>query len=194
MLHFFKNIPAHEKKITISTMLTLGRIALVPSIVGAMVYAWWGIACALFGIAAITDALDGYLARLWKEQTMLGACLDPLADKLLVLACFFTLAYIQSPLFAIPQWFVVIVLIKELLLIIGTVLLYGAKGHIDIRPTFLGKITTMLQLSFIAWLFACYFFGWVPVKTYSTLLVVVLVLVCACLVQYGVRAIRENKG
>jgi cardiolipin synthase len=191
MINFLKKIPPHEKKITLSTVLTLVRMLLAPAIVVAMLAHCWGIAFGLFCVAAISDALDGYLARLWHEQTFLGACLDPIADKLLVLSCFFTLAFIQSPLFTIPQWFVILVLAKELILIGGSIIFYLIKGHIDIKPTLLGKMTTVVQMAFIIWLFACYFFSWVPVKTYASMLGVVLLLVFASLVQYGAIGIRQ---
>ena len=194
MINFLKKLPPHEKKITLSTMLTLLRIALVPCIVSAMLMEWWGAAFSMFCVAAVSDALDGYLARLWHEQTFLGACLDPIADKLLVLSCFFTLAFIRSPLFTIPQWFVVLVLVKELILIGGSITFYLIKGHIDIKPTLLGKMTTVVQMFFIIWLFACYFFSWLPVKTYASMLGVVLLLVFASLVQYGTIGIRQLFG
>src|SRR5476651_2511993 len=138
---FLKKLPDHEKKITFSTLLTLARIAITPMIVIAMATFNWGIACTLFCIAAATDIADGYLARWLNERTFLGACLDPIADKLLVLSCFFTLAFVQSPLFSIPLWFVLLVLCKELILIIGATILYYLKGHITIHPTLLGKTT-----------------------------------------------------
>lgn len=194
MINFLKKLPAHEKKITLSTLLTLLRIALTPCIVACMLMGWWGIAFTLFCIAAISDALDGYLARLWHEQTFLGACLDPIADKLLVLSCFFTLAFIQSPLFTIPQWFVVLVLLKEIILIGGSIVFYVIKGHIDIKPTLLGKMSTVVQMCFIIWLFACYFFSWLPVKTYTSMLGIVLILVFASLVQYGTIGMRQLFG
>lgn len=184
MINFFKKLPPHEKKITLSTMLTLLRIVLVPCIVGSMLEGWWGVACALFCIAAITDVLDGYLARWLNEKTFLGACLDPIADKLLVLSCFFTLAFVQSPLFIIPQWFFILVLVKELILLGGSVVFYLIKGHLDVRPTLLGKSTAVVQMGFIIWLFACYFFHWLPVKTYTSMLAIVLIMVFASLIQY----------
>lgn len=192
--NFFKKLPAHEKKVTASTMLTLVRIALVPFIVGAMVVQGWGTAFTLFFIAAITDVLDGNLARWMNEKTFLGACLDPLADKLLVVSCFLTLAFVQSPLFLIPRWFVFVVLCKELLQIAGAIALYNIKGHIEVQPTILGKLTTMVQISFIAWLFACYFFAWLPIKTYYCMLGVVLLLVVASFVQYARIGIAQLKN
>ena len=129
-IRFFKRLPAHEKKITISTLFTLARIAITPLIVIAMVFQQWGAAFILFVCAALTDIIDGHLARLCDEKTFLGACLDPIADKILILSCFFMLAFVQSPLFTIPLWFVLLVLIKELVLIGGAIALYIIKGHI----------------------------------------------------------------
>ncbi len=190
-LRFLKNLPAHEKKLTLSSLFTLARIALVPFIVGAMIAQQWGVAFFLFVVASATDFFDGYIARLRNEQTFLGACLDPLADKLLVLSCFFTLAFVSTPFFKLPSWFVWAVLFKELILIVGAGAMYAIKGHLEVRPTWLSKITTVVQLSFIAWLFACYFFGWFPVKTYYTMLGVVLVMVFAALVQYAVIGMKQ---
>jgi len=178
---------------TLSTLLTLVRMGLTPFIVGAMVASWWGTAFVLFCIAAITDVLDGNLARWLNEKTFLGACLDPIADKLLVLSCFATIAFVKSPLFSIPLWFVVLVLCKESILIGGAIILYYLKGHIEMRPTLLGKTTTVVQMGFIIWLFACYFFQWVPVKTYYCMLGIVIILVFSSLAQYVIIGVRQLK-
>ena len=183
-LRFFKRLPAREKKITWSTMFTLARIALVPFIIGCMIVGYWGTAFVLFLAAALTDVIDGNLARLLNEKTFLGACLDPIADKFLILAIFATFAFVAMLLFSIPSWFVWLVLCKEMLLLGGAVLVYRMQGHITVQPTILGKVTTLVQIIFIVWLFACYFFHWLPVKTYYTMLGIVLVLVFASFIDY----------
>lgn len=184
------NLPDHEKRITISTCFTLVRVALTPIIVGAMITQHWGVAFWLFVIASLTDTVDGTLARLRGEKTFLGALLDPIADKFLLLSIFFTLAFVQSPLFNIPQWFVWFVLAKELIQAFGFVLVYTINGHIKIEPRLLGKLTTTAQMLFIIWLFACYFFAWVPIKTYYTALGILLVLVLASFIQYTLMGIQ----
>lgn len=189
-MEFLRKLPAREKKITFSTVLTILRIILVPIIVIAMIMHCWGISFSLFVIAAVTDCLDGTLARLLHQKTFLGAFLDPLADKFLILSCFFTLAFVQSPLCVIPKWFVWFVLCKEVLQLSGAVFVYLRKGHIEIRPTLLGKVTAMAQMCFIIWLFACYFFQWVPIKTYYTMLGLLLILITVSLVQYALIGIR----
>jgi len=191
---WFKRLPAHEKRMTISTVLTIGRIVLVPFIVISMVLHFWGLAFILFTTAAVTDVLDGALARWRNERTLLGAGLDPIADKFLLVSCFFALAFMQTPLLPIPQWFVLIVLIKEMVLIAGTFYVYFKSGHIEIQPTRLGKTTTAVQVIFIAWLFFCYFFNWLPIKTFYSVLWLVVILVIASFVQYGRIGIRQLKS
>jgi len=180
----FKNLPPEETRITFSTMLTLARIVLTPFIVVAMIVGHWGVAFWLFVISALFDTLDGNVARWFNQQTFLGACLDPIADKILLISCFATLAFIDGPLFSIPKWFVLLVLAKELLVIGGSFFIYFVKGHLEVKPTILGKSTTVAQVWFIIWLFACYFFGWLPVKTYYTALGILFVLVVLSLIQY----------
>ncbi len=189
-LQFFKRLPAHEKKITIPTLFTLARIVLTPIIVAAMVMQYWGVAFILFVLAALTDMIDGNLARYYGEHTFLGACLDPIADKFLLLSCFFTLAFVQTPLFTIPIWFVLLVLCKEVVLIGAAILVYMLKGHIEVKPLLLGKLTAVVQMGFIIWLFACYFFRWLPIRTYYLMLIVLLVMLFASLIQYVITGWR----
>jgi len=180
----FQNLPDEQLRITLSTIFTLLRIILAPFIVYAMVSQQWGLAFGLFIIAAATDIIDGNIARLFDEKTFLGACLDPIADKILLVSCFATLAFVQSPLFSIPRWFVLLVLIKDTIIIAGAFAIFFVKGHLRVNPTLLGKLTTVAQVSFITWLFACYFFKWLPIKTYYTMLTLVSVLAIASLLQY----------
>jgi len=180
----FKHLAASEKRLTLSTWFTIARIILVPFIVGAMVHQRWGLAFWLFVSAALTDLIDGGLARWLDQKTFLGACLDPIADKFLILSCFFTLAFVQSPLFSIPLWFVLLVLTRETIIIVGALIIYMTRGRLDVQPTLLGKLTTLVQVCFIVWLFACYFFQWLPIKTYFTMLAVVVFMVLSTLVQY----------
>lgn len=186
ILFKLRSIPESQKRLTVSTMLTLLRIAIAPTLVITMIGHMWGVSFLLFLVAALTDLLDGYIARQYDQQTFLGACLDPIADKFLLLSCFATLVFVQTPLFSIPLWFVCIVLIKELLVLAGTAALIMMYDAFKIKPTWLGKTTTVVQMLFIVWLFACYFFNWMPVKTYWTMLSLLLFLVLASLLQYVV--------
>lgn len=189
-----KRISRERYPITVPTMLTLLRLVLTPFIVSAMIYQKWDIAFLLFVVAAFTDVLDGFLARSWNQKTVLGACLDPIADKILLLSTFFTLAFVDTPLFSIPKWFFWFVLAKELLQLIGAFVIWKLKGNLEIKPTRLGKLTTFVQVCFIVWLFACYFFKWLPIKTYWFMVSFLFMLVLATLVHYGTIGWRFLKG
>jgi len=190
----FQNLPAHEMRITLPTLFTLARIILAPLIVLAMVYQRWGVAFFLFLSASVTDIIDGNLARLFDQKTFLGACLDPIADKILMISCFATLAFCQSPLFGIPTWFVLLVVVKDAIIVFGGLAIFLIKGHLHVNPTTLGKLTTFVQTCFIVWLFACYFFKWLPIKTYYTMLTMLSLLVIASLVQYLKMGLTQLRG
>lgn len=195
MINFLQNLPPHENKITWSTVLTVLRMVLVPCIIAALIKERWGIACTLFCIAAATDSVDGALARWRNEQTQLGALLDPIADKLLLLSSFFTLAVIDSPLFNIPWWFVVVVAVREIIIISGALICYNRTKEWRISPTRLGKMTTAAQVVFIMWLFLCYFLRWVPLKTYNAMLLLIVSVELISLGQYmiiGLRWLRSS--
>lgn len=190
----WSTIPAHEKRMTVPTALTLLRILLTPIIVVARIQGYWALACGLFVAAAITDFLDGFLARLRHEETVLGACLDPVADKILIVACFAVFALQDATALAVPVWFVMTMLIKELMLCIGALCVYMHTGHIELKPTLLGKTTTAIQLLVIAWLFACHFFVWMPMRTYTLVIGFLFCLVGITLVQYGRIGLRLWRG
>lgn len=172
------------KTITISTAFTIARIIMVPFIIISMVRQDWVAACILFSLAAFTDVIDGTLARLLNEETKLGAYLDPLADKILLLSCYGTLLFINLSEFKIPRWFFAIILAKEFCLIVGSAYLGLIKKQINIVPTKLGKMATVLQVLFIWWLFLTIFFGIVCVKIHFLFLLGVIVLALAAFFQY----------
>jgi cardiolipin synthase (CMP-forming) len=137
--------------ITISNILTCLRIGLIPSIVLNMLAQQWSQAFVLFTVAAFTDILDGFCARYFQQETILGSYLDPLADKLLFIACYTALLYSTSS--EIPVFFVFFVLIKELILILASFYLGLVRKIIIIKPTFMGKFTTFIQTCFLWYIF-----------------------------------------
>jgi len=180
-------LPPSEKRITMSTLFTLARIGLTPIIVMARVSGAWSLACLLFVVAAATDFIDGFLARIRNEQTLLGALLDPIADKILIVSCFavFALRDGDGTGLAVPVWFVVTMLVKELVLCIGALCVYIHRKSIEVTPTMLGKATTAIQLVVIAWLFACHFFVWMPIRTHCFVMMLLFCLIGITLIQYG---------
>ncbi|HEY7089348.1 MAG TPA: CDP-alcohol phosphatidyltransferase family protein [Tepidisphaeraceae bacterium] len=112
-------------------------------------YRW--LAVGIFAVMAITDKLDGYLARKLKQTSKLGMLLDPLADKLLILSSLVVLSFEWVPPagFGIPRGVVAIVYAKDLVVGVGSLTLLSLVGHVTITPRPLGKLSTFLQLSMI---------------------------------------------
>ncbi len=129
----------------IPNSLTLLRILLIPVYIGCMTYGRFGWALAVLLLAGLTDALDGPIARRMNQRTQLGTFLDPLADKLLLTSSFVSL----SVLHLVPSWLVILVVSRDVILLLGTTVAHLMNSPIDITPTFLGKGTTLLQLSYV---------------------------------------------
>lgn len=108
-------------------------------------------AVAIFAVMAITDKLDGYLARRLNQTSRLGAVLDPLADKLLVACSVILLSfdYLAAPGFDIPWWVVLAVYGKDIVIAVGVMLILAVVGKIDIIPRPLGKASTAIQLAMV---------------------------------------------
>jgi len=126
----------------IPNLLTLTRIVLVPVIVILLIQSSFFKAMIVFVIAGITDGLDGLLARVLNQRTVLGAYLDPLADKALILTSFVTL----SILGVIPSWLSVIVISRDLIILVGISVLVIMDINFEVRPAFISKVTTTFQL------------------------------------------------
>jgi len=126
----------------IPNLITLLRIILVPVIVILRIQGSFYKALIVFIVAGLSDALDGFLARVLKQQTVLGAFLDPIADKALLASSFVTL----SILHIIPSWLAVIVISRDFIILLGISVLSIMSITVEIRPAFISKVTTGLQL------------------------------------------------
>jgi len=127
----------------IPNILTLLRIILVPVIVIFLIQDAFFKALLAFIVAGLSDALDGFLARILRQQTTLGAYLDPIADKALLASCFVTLSVLKI----IPGWLTVIVISRDFIILLGISVLSLMSIDVQIRPTLVSKITTALQLT-----------------------------------------------
>jgi cardiolipin synthase (CMP-forming) len=181
----FSHLPPKERRFTFATKITLLRLVCIPFIAYYLSIAAWYKAFLLIVCAGLTDALDGFIARIRNETTVLGALLDPLFDKLLIISCYIILAFVNPSILPVPSWLVWLVLIKEVLLVGGTLILYGTGRFVVIKPTLLGKAAMAFQVFFIGWLIACNLFHWLPVKTYYAILVSIVFLVFASFYQYA---------
>ena len=133
--------------------ITLLRIFLVPVFFSFLVYYnhrahphFRFLALALFAIAIITDALDGFIARQFHKQTELGTFLDPLADKLLLLSGFLGITFSNAFSLKPPLWVIVIIVFRDLFIICGLTIIFLTLNTLQIRPNILGKLTTFFQM------------------------------------------------
>lgn len=126
-------------------LLTLVRILCSPVFVGLVLYGHNSWALAVFLLAGLTDALDGMLARMLDQQTTLGQYLDPLADKLLLVTSFLVLSFEG----VIPLWVTLVVVSRDGIISVGSLVIHLLRERVDITPTWIGKITTVIQLVYI---------------------------------------------
>jgi cardiolipin synthase len=134
-----------DRAVNIPNTLTVLRIVLVPVIVILLIQGQFTKALVCFIIAGVTDGLDGMLARVLNQTTVVGAYLDPLADKVLVISMYATLAVIGI----IPGWLAVIVISRDFIILGGILVLTLMSVNMEIKPSYVSKINTMLQLATI---------------------------------------------
>jgi cardiolipin synthase len=132
--------------LTLPNAITFARLCAVPVAVWLALQHRLGATCVLFAAAAASDGLDGWLARLRDSRSQAGAVMDPVADKALLVSMFVVLAAIG----VLPSWLTILVVFRDLL-IVGGVLALTVLGHpFAIRPLFVSKINTALQLLLVA--------------------------------------------
>ena len=133
----------------VPNFLTLLRMVLVPVFVALVAYGNYQAGLLTFVVAGLTDALDGFIARHWNLRTSLGAILDPLADKFLLVSAFLTLSLGQGPA-RVPPWLAFLVIGRDLVLLLSSTALWLHGGRREFRPSLAGKATTVVQSLFVA--------------------------------------------
>lgn len=137
---------------TIANLITLIRLFLVPIVILLFLEGYTLLTFLLFAFAAISDALDGMIARKFDQVTKLGTFLDPIADKLLISSLAIVLGFTN----VLPYWIVVIIVSRDLLIVLAVVVSFLAAEPMSIRPIALSKINTAVALALIG------FCLWVP--------------------------------
>jgi cardiolipin synthase len=131
------------RNLTLANQLTILRIVLVPALVLLVVYGRLGAALLVFVVAGITDALDGLTARMAGQRTSLGAWLDPMADKLLLVTTFVVLTLPGIPLTNhLPTWLTILVISRDVVIVAFVAVVNLAIGPRTFRPSLLGKAAT----------------------------------------------------
>lgn len=134
-------------------LITLGRILIVPLFFTELVsykpgeehHRW--IAFWIFIIGVVSDAVDGLIARVTRNQTALGRFLDPLADKLLLLSGFLGILMVPNLPYHPPVWVTVAVVFRDIFLMGGLIVVFLMYGKIHVKPNLLGKVTTVFQMA-----------------------------------------------
>ncbi len=146
---------------TTANKITVFRILLVPFFAVHLLYYFrngedinFWLACGAFFIAAVCDGVDGYVARRFNQRSELGAILDPLADKFLLVSALVLLTLDfedRRGLAQVPLWLVGTVLGRDFILISGTVLIYYLHGKVQVCPHIISKVATVLQMICVGW-------------------------------------------
>jgi len=186
--------------LTLANKITILRLMGIPVFILMLVYYEMGLregqatelyraaALAVFVAVALTDALDGYVARTRGEVTHLGKILDPLADKSLLLSGLILLTRPSMPSIAphIPVWFALLVISRDVVLILGSVLIHTVVGHIEVTPRIPGKAATFFQMVAVTWVLA----GW-PVKSFMAVVAAAGIFTFVSWVQYVIDGTRQ---
>jgi CDP-diacylglycerol--glycerol-3-phosphate 3-phosphatidyltransferase len=153
---------------TTANKITVIRILMIPIFVTLAIYYGESIqegspqdwmrftAITVFLLAAVSDGLDGYVARRYNQRSTLGAILDPIADKGLLLSGIITLSIsnwsqVDPHYGKFPAWFPVLVISRDAVILFGSAVLHILNGKVRVRPSWTGKVATVLQMAAIAW-------------------------------------------
>jgi CDP-diacylglycerol--glycerol-3-phosphate 3-phosphatidyltransferase len=145
---------------TTANKITILRILLIPFFVVELIYYLQTgnevhrlLALLSFAIASILDGVDGYIARHYNQKSELGATLDPLADKLLLVSGVVTLSFNHGPFLGqIPLWLIGTIIGRDFLILIGMVVIHLTVGKVVVQPRFIGKCATVLQMAVVIWI------------------------------------------
>jgi CDP-diacylglycerol--glycerol-3-phosphate 3-phosphatidyltransferase len=145
---------------TTANKITILRILLIPFFVVELIYyVETGneihrlVAILSFAVAAILDGVDGYIARHYNQISELGKILDPLADKLLLVSGIVTLSFNHGTFLGqIPLWLTGTIIGRDFLILIGMAVIHLTVGKVGVRPRFIGKCSTVLQMAVVIWI------------------------------------------
>jgi CDP-diacylglycerol--glycerol-3-phosphate 3-phosphatidyltransferase len=153
---------------TTANKITVIRILMIPAFVTMAIYYGESIergeplewqrftAIIIFLVAAVSDGLDGYVARRYNQRSALGVILDPIADKGLLLSGIITLSIsnwsrVDPEYGRFPTWFPVLVITRDAVILVGSAVLHLLNGKVQVKPTWTGKVATFFQMAAIAW-------------------------------------------
>lgn len=185
---------------TLANQITIARIAAIPAFVMLAIYYGESVidgprepwlryaAIGVFLVAAVTDALDGFVARRFNQHTKLGRVLDPIADKGLLLSALLVLTFGHWEV-KFPLWFLILVIARDIAIVLGCLLLQFLNGDVTVRPSWIGKVATFMQMAAIAWVM-------LQLHTPPPIYIISLAgfFTLASWIGYGIEGIRQVKS
>ena len=183
--------------LTLANKVTIGRIVIVPMFIATLLYYsperdyLRFVSLAFFLVAVISDVIDGYIARRYYQKTKAGAILDPLADKLLLVSAF-TCIYIVGgdfPVFHFPVWFVVTMISRDVILLIGALIIQLTTGQMNVvEANFFGKTAAFVQTVCVLGMLMQ-----IPVSVYLWPLAVVVTIISGIwYIREGIKVINDS--
>ena len=148
---------------TIPNLITILRVLLVPIFIIYMINDRTLGSLIIFTIASVSDALDGFIARVFHKKSDLGAYLDPLADKILLVSAYITLAILKM----IPPWLAVLIISRDVIILLGVLVLYLNRHPLKVHPSLLSKSTTCLQIATILMILSNGYLNMEPITIYA---------------------------
>ena len=137
-------------ELNLPNLITLGRLLSVPLAVWLIIEARYGVAFWIFVAAGISEALDGYIAKRFDRRTRLGALLDPIADKALLVGVYVTLGIAGQ----LPHWLVILVVLRDVLILGGFALIQATTAPQHLGPLFVSKVNTSVQIALVGFVLA----------------------------------------
>src|ERR1700680_997585 len=168
-------------------MITLGRIILVPVIVWAIASSQMEIAFAIFVIAGVSDAVDGFLAKRFNRASELAALLDPLADKALLVSIYVALGIWG----AVPRWIVILVVSRDIMIVSAVIVSWLFGKPVPMKPLMVAKLNTVAPGGFAALVLAALGFGFTPQPYDAILMGLVTVFTLASVSLYLMEWVRH---
>jgi cardiolipin synthase len=135
-----------EKAFNLPNSITGVRLMGVPATIWFMLEGQWPAATWVFLVAALTDGLDGFLARKLNQTTAIGAALDTVTDKALCLSVLVVLTSFEL----VPVWVALAIVVRDAVIVVGALAYRGMAGHLEIQPTLLGKANTVAEFAMLA--------------------------------------------
>lgn len=131
---------------TIPNLITMARLLMVPAVVVMILLGKWQAAFVLFVVAGVSDGLDGFIARHFNMRSEFGAHIDPLADKVLMISIYVTLAVTGH----LPIWFAFLVVFRDVMILVAVVFSWVMARSMPIKPLFISKLNTAAQIGYAA--------------------------------------------